>query len=117
MYQTTKDIPPDLITLHKQFIQLSIKYFIIKDNEINDSISNAHKVTDASQNAIDEIPVPQLKIINTVYPVPLEQSETALLNKSNKIKINKTKSNQLNNSFIGLARIDIVRPDTNIILK
>ena len=110
LYQTTKDIPPDLITLHKQFIQLSIKYFIIKDNEINDSIGNAHKVTDASQNAIDEIPVPQLKIINTVYPVPLEQSETTLLNKS---KSNQSKSNQSNKSkhpFIGFERINVVKP-------
>ena len=134
LYQTTKDIPTDLITLHKLFIQLSIKYFIIKDNEINDSI-NAQKVTDASQNIQDEIPIPQLKIINTVYPVPLEQSDQSepLLSdkmksnksksnqlKSNQIKSNQIKSNQINSNqlksnkskhpFIGFERIEVVKP-------
>ena len=114
LYQTAKDIPTDIITLHKLFIQLSIKYFIIKDNEINDSI-NAQKVTDASQNTQDEIPIPQLKIINTVRPVPLEQSDQSdpLLSdkmKLNKLKSNQSKSNKLKHPFIGFERIEVVKP-------
>ena len=121
MYQTSNDIPPDLITLHKHFIQLSIKYFIIKDNEINDSVINIRKVMDASQNDVQaEIPIPQLKIINTVNSDQSEHSEyaetllsdklkTNKLNKLNKLKSNK--SNKLNNPFIGFERIEVVKPD------
>ncbi len=67
MNMISEDIPSDLVMLHKQFIQLSIKYFIITDNEVNDSIINARKVMDASKNDIQmEFQIPQLKIINTL---------------------------------------------------
>ena len=83
LYQTTDDIPSDIVMLHKQFIQLSIKYFIIKDNEVNDM--------DASKNDIQfENPIPQLKIINTLSFEP-SSSLSSLCSSSNNPKIN-TKS-------------------------
>ena len=112
MNMMSEDIPSDLVMLHKQFIQLSIKYFIITDNEVSDSKSKAlRECVDASQNDIQmEIPSPQLKIINTLSfessPSPLPLS----LNKPKKPK--KTKHNAC---AVDFERIEIVRPDLNII--
>ena len=124
LYQTNDDIPSDIVMLHKQFTQLSIKYFIIKDNELTDSIINAQKVMDSSQNDIQiEIPIPQLKIINTISVEPSSSLSSLCSSLNNPKKTKKstksTKSTKSKNNscVVDFELIEIVRSDTSNLTK